>query len=44
MTIDELSTILADHEKWLADDDGARANLSGATLWPGWKLVKECQR
>ena len=32
MNRDELSTVLTEHEKWLAGDGGARANLSNADL------------
>lgn len=32
MKIEELSTVLADHVKWLRGEGGARADLSGANL------------
>lgn len=32
MKIEELSTVLADHVKWLRGEGGARADLSGARL------------
>ena len=33
MKIEELSTVLADHVKWLRGEGGARADLSGADLY-----------
>lgn len=47
MTPTELMEILASHKRWLVAPttgtgaDLRYANLTDATIWPGWKIVRK---